>query len=273
VAASRIHATAVIAEGASLHPSVSVGAYAVIGPEVVIGEGSEIMAHAVVSGRTHMGKANRVFTGAVIGMDPQDLKYAGEKSRLEIGDSNTFREFVTCHPGTGDGGVTRIGDRNLLMVGVHVAHDCRVGNDVVISNSVGLAGHVEIADHVVVGGITGFHQYVRVGRLAMVGGGLRIVADIPPFCLVDGNPAYVTALNRVGLKRSELDEATQKRLAAAFRILFRRKLPIQSAVAALKTELGDAPPVAELVSFIAATKRGITRALPVRGAKEGAPDE
>lgn len=270
LAEPRVHPTAIVSSEARLHSTVVVGPYAVIGPNVEMGEGCVVMAHAVVDGRTRIGARNRVFPHAVLGMIPQDLKYGGEPTRLEIGDDNTFREYVTCHLGTGENGVTRIGSGCLFMVSSHVAHDCVIGNKVIVSNEVGIAGHVVIDDHAVVGGVTGIHQYVHIGRHAMVGGASRIVTDVPPYCMAEGNPAYVIALNRVGVRRSGFDDQFRDRLQKAFRILFRQRLPFPKAVAQMEAELGAEPPVGELVAFFRNSNRGVTKGLP---SSKGEPEE
>ena len=257
----RIHPTAIVSPEAKLHPTVQLGPYVVIGPNVEMGEGCVVMAHAVVDGRTRMGARNTIFPHAVLGMVPQDLKYAGEPTRLEIGDDNIFREAVTCHVGTGDAGVTRIGSGCLLMGGMHLAHDCVVGDKVIVANNTGIAGHCRIDDYAIVGGVTGIHQYVHIGRHAMVGGHTRVASDVPPYCIAEGSPGTVVSLNRVGVKRAGFDDIFRKRLQRAFRILYRSRIPFGKVSAALVAELGDAPPVDELVTFIKETKRGLTKGL------------
>ena len=197
-----IHSTALIAEGAVVHPSVSVGAYSIIGPDVEIGEGTCIGPHCVIEGHTRIGRNNQIFQFASLGAQPQDKKYAGEPTRLEIGDGNTIREFCTFNTGTAqDEGVTRIGNNNWVMAYVHIAHDCQVGNNTILANNATLAGHVHVGDWVILGGLTGVHQFTRIGAHAMAGFSSHISQDVPPFMMVDGNPLAVRSFNIEGLRR------------------------------------------------------------------------
>ena len=216
-----IHSTAVIAESAELHPTVQVGPYAVIGEKVKVGAGTTIGANVVIEGPTEIGSGNRIFPGAAIGLEPQDLKYVGAPSRVKIGDNNQIREFVTVNRSTYAGESTIIGNGNLLMAYVHVAHNCIVEDSVVIANAVSLAGHVKIESKAVIGGVLGIHQFVHIGQMAMVGGMGKVVRDVPPFMLVEGNPCLVRSLNLVGLKRAGLTSADLAILKNAFRILYR----------------------------------------------------
>ena len=216
-----IHPTAVIAESAELHPTVQVGPYAVIGEQVKVGAGTTIGAHVVIEGPTEIGSGNRIFPGAAIGLEPQDLKYVGAPSRVKIGDNNQIREFVTVNRSTYAGESTVIGNGNLLMAYVHVAHNCIVEDSVVIANAVSLAGHVKIESKAVIGGVLGIHQFVHIGKMAMVGGMSKVVRDVPPFMLVEGCPCLVRSLNLVGLKRAGLTSADLAILKNAFRILYR----------------------------------------------------
>ena len=197
-----IHPTALIDPDAELDASVQVGPYAVIGPHVRIGPGTQIGAHCVIEGHTRIGRDNRIFQFASIGAQPQDKKYAGEPTRLEIGDGNTIREFVTINTGTvQDAGVTRLGDDNWIMAYVHVAHDCQLGSHVILANAVQLAGHVHLGDWVFLGGLTGVHQFVRVGAHAMTAFQARLAQDLPPFVTAAGNPAEAQSINAEGLRR------------------------------------------------------------------------
>ena len=216
-----IHSTAVIAESAELHPTVQVGPYAVIGEKVKVGAGTTIGANVVIEGPTEIGSGNRIFPGAAIGLEPQDLKYAGAPSRVKIGDNNQIREFVTVNRATYAGESTIIGNGNLLMAYVHVAHNCIVEDSVVIANAVSLAGHVKIESKAVIGGVLGIHQFVHIGQMAMVGGMGKVVRDVPPFMLVEGNPCLVRSLNLVGLKRAGVTSADLAILKKAFRIFYR----------------------------------------------------
>lgn len=219
--ATLIHPTAVIHPGADLHPTVNVGAYAVIGDQVKVGPNTTIGAHVVLEGPTEIGARNQIFAGAAIGLDPQDLKYNGAISWVKIGDDNRFREYVTINRATGAGEATVIGNNNLLMAYVHVAHNCVIGDSVVIANGVALAGHVHIESRATIGGVLGVHQFVHIGRLAMVGGMSRIDRDVPPYMLVEGNPARVRSLNLVGIKRAGMTAAEIGQLKKAFRTLYR----------------------------------------------------
>lgn len=225
-----IHPTAVIHPDAELHPTVQVGAYAVIGEQVRVGPETTIGAHVVLEGPTEIGARNQIFPGAAIGMEPQDLKYKGANSWVKIGDGNRIREYVTINRATGAGGVTLIGNGNLLMAYVHVAHECVIEDQVVIANAVSLAGHVHIESKAFIGGVLGIHQFVHIGRLAMLGGMSRIDRDVPPYMLVEGNPSRVRSLNLVGLKRAGLTSAELGHLKKAYRILYRSGLPLNQAL-------------------------------------------
>ncbi|NEQ97843.1 MAG: acyl-ACP--UDP-N-acetylglucosamine O-acyltransferase [Cyanothece sp. SIO2G6] len=220
-----IHPTAVIHPGAQLHPTVRVGAYAVIGERVKVGAGTVIGPHVVLDGWTEIGERNQFFPGVAVGLEPQDLKYDGSISLVKIGDGNRFREYVTINRATEASGTTAIGDNNLLMAYVHVGHNCALEDNIVIANAVALAGHVRIESRAVIGGVLGIHQFVHVGQLAMVGGMSRIDRDVPPFMLVEGNPARVRSLNLVGLRRSGLMDQDNgfgiRQLKQAFRLLYR----------------------------------------------------
>jgi UDP-N-acetylglucosamine acyltransferase len=219
--ATLIHPTAVIHPGAELHPTVQIGPYAVIGDNVKVGPGTTIGAHVVLEGPTEIGARNQIFPGAVIGSEPQDLKYDGAPTRVKIGDDNRIREYVTINRATGAGQETVVGNGNLLMAYVHVAHNCVLGDSVVIANGVALAGHVHIESRATIGGVLGIHQFVHIGRLAMVGGMSRIDRDVPPYMLVEGNPSRVRSLNLVGLKRTGMTAAEIGQLKKAFRTLYR----------------------------------------------------
>jgi UDP-N-acetylglucosamine acyltransferase len=231
---SLIHPTAVIHPDAELHPTVQVGPYTVIGPYVKIGPDTSIGAHVTLEGPTEIGACNRIFPGAAIGLEPQDRKYVGEHSWVKIGDGNCIRECVTINRATGEGGVTRIGNNNLLLAYTHVAHNCEIEDSVTISNAATLAGHVHVESQAIISGVLGIHQFVHIGRLAMVGGMSRIDRDVPPFMLVEGNPARVRSLNRVGLERAGLADLEQgqavKSLKKAFRILYRSGLTLEEAL-------------------------------------------
>ncbi len=218
----QIHPTAIIEPGARVGESVRIGPYCHIGPRVEIGAGSRLVGNVTVLGRTTIGKGNTIWPYAVLGADPQDLKYHGEPTELRIGDNNEIRETVTIHPGTDNGGgVTRVGNENLLMVGVHVAHDCVVEDHVILGNAVHLAGHVYIHNHAVVSGATGIHHYVTIGPYAFIGGMTRLVHDVPPFLIVEGNPSKVRGVNVIGMNRHRFEADTIQHLKDAYRRLFR----------------------------------------------------
>ncbi|MBW4463432.1 MAG: acyl-ACP--UDP-N-acetylglucosamine O-acyltransferase [Nodosilinea sp. WJT8-NPBG4] len=230
-----IHPTAVVHEGAQVHPSVKIGPYAVIGEQVSIGPGTEIGAHAVIDGQTTIGSQNRIFPGAAIGLESQDLKYDGSMSRVVVGDNNLIREYVTINRATDAGAVTLVGSNCLLMAYSHVAHNCVVEDHVILANSVALAGHVYVESGARISGMVGVHQFVRVGRLVMIGGLSRIDRDVPPFTLVNGNPAEVRGLNQIGLQRAGLTADTQayRELKQAYRLVYRSGVSLSEAVSKL----------------------------------------
>lgn len=267
---SRIHATAIVDVQAELDDSVQVGPYAVIGPRVRIGAGSRVAAHAVLQGPTVMGRGNQVYSFASIGGDPQDKKYAGEPTLLEIGDRNVFRECTTVNRGTVQGGgVTRVGDDNLFMAYVHVAHDCQVGNQTILANSTNLAGHVEVGDWAILGGYTGVHQFCKVGAHAMCGVGTVLLHDLPPFVMCSGNPSSPHGLNTEGLRRRGFEAATIDLLKRCYRILYRQGLSLEQAqaeIAGQRLALGEdagsgqaSRTLALLLEFLGRVSRGIVR--------------
>jgi UDP-N-acetylglucosamine acyltransferase len=233
-----IHPTALVDPAAELAQDVSVGAFAIVGPHVCVGAGTTIGPHAVLEGPSTIGRNNRIHAHAVIGGAPQDKKYRGEPTRLEIGDGNTFREFVTVNRGTvQDAGVTRIGSDNWVMAYVHVAHDCMVGDHVILANTTNLAGHVHIGDWVILGGYTGVHQFCKIGAHAMTGVGSVVLHDIPPFVMASGNTASAHGLNTEGLRRRGFDAATLTVLRRAYRTLYRSELTLQQAREQLAADL------------------------------------
>jgi UDP-N-acetylglucosamine acyltransferase len=255
-----IHPTAAIAPKAQIDPSCDIGPFAVIGPDVKMGPENVVGAHAVIEGDVTFGRGNRVFPHACIGQIPQDLKWRGEKTRIEIGDRNQFREFTTVHLGTeGGGGVTRIASSSLFMANSHVAHDVQVGDHCVVANSVALAGHVVIEDHVILGGLSAVHQFTRIGRFAFASGGAMIVMDVAPYCTVQGDRAQVAGLNTIGLQRNGYSEEQVARVKEAYKIVFRSGTPLKEAVAQLEAEMGTQPEIAHLVAFLRKSERGITR--------------
>lgn len=264
VALRNVHETAVIHPGARLGKDVEVGPYAVIGEHVVIDEGTKIGAHVTIGGWTQIGKNNIIYPGAAIGGDPQDLKFANEKSYLFIGDNNKIRESVTINRATGEGEETRIGNNCLFMAYAHIAHNCIVGNNVIMANAATLAGHVTVEDRAVIGGLSGVHQFVKIGRNAMIGGASKLVQDVPPFVTVDGNPAKVSGLNSVGLSRAGISPDVRKTLKKAYRIIYRSGLTLAQAIAVMEQELESSNEVDHLLRFLRNAERGI-----VRGARRG----
>jgi UDP-N-acetylglucosamine acyltransferase len=263
-----IHPTAVIDSRAELGTGVSVGPYAVVGPEVRIGEGTEVGAHVVLEGRVEIGARCHIGHGALVGGRPQDLKYRdGVPVGVQIGEETAIREYVTIHRATREGRDTQIGRSCLVMAASHIAHDCAIGDHVIIINYAGLTGHVAVDAYATIGGMVGIHPYTRIGTHAYVGGLSKVVQDIPPFVMADGNPATARAVNVVGMRRGGIDAAGRRQAKAAFRLLYRSGLGPASAVARIKAELGDDPLVARLVAFIEASKRGI-----VAGAGAASPE-
>ncbi|WP_028605663.1 acyl-ACP--UDP-N-acetylglucosamine O-acyltransferase [Ottowia thiooxydans] len=260
----QIHPTALIDPQADLHESVAVGAYSIIGPNVRIGAGTTIGPHCVIEGHTTLGQGNQIFQFASIGAAPQDKKYRGEPTRLEIGDGNTIREFVTINTGTvQDTGVTRLGDDNWIMAYVHIAHDCHLGNHIIMANAATLGGHVHLDDWVFVGGLTGIHQFVRVGAHAMTGFQTRLSQDLPPFVTAAGNPAEAQSINAEGLKRRGYSAERITLIKQMHRLLYRKGLTLEAArqqIDALRGELADADAdIALMQDFLTNASRGIVR--------------
>ncbi len=261
---SRIHATALVDAGAELADDVSIGPYAVIGADVHIGTGSSIGAHCVVEGHTTIGRSNRIFQFASIGAAPQDKKYAGEPTRLTIGDGNTIREFVTVNTGTvQDGGLTALGDDNWIMAYVHIAHDCRVGSHTIIANATQLGGHVHLGDWAFLGGLSGVHQFVRVGAHAMTGFQTRLSQDLPPYVTAAGNPASATGINAEGLRRRGFSAERITQVKQMHRLLYRQGLTLAAGIAALEALrgqlAGSEADLALMLDFLASADRGIVR--------------
>ena len=255
-----IHPTAVVDRHAELDSTVQVAPYAVIGAKVKIGPRTRVGPHAVIEGDTTIGADNVVFQFASVGAIPQDLKYAGEATRLVIGDANQIREFTTVHIGTAaGGGVTRLGNRCLLMANSHVAHDVQLGDGCILANSTALAGHVVVEDHVIFGGLSAVHQFTRIGRLAFVSGGAMVTQDVPPYVTVQGDRAEVVGLNTVGLTRARLDEHAIARVKGAYKIVFRSKMGLREAVAHVKAEYGGHAEIDHFVAFLEGSQRGIAR--------------
>lgn len=256
----RIHPSAVVDPAARLGEGTVVEAFCVIGPGVTMGPGCVVGPHAVIEGPAALGARNRIFPFASIGMAPQDLKFRGEPTSVEIGDDNTFREGVTVHRGTmGGGGVTRIGSGNLLMVGTHVAHDCRVGSRIIFANAATLAGHVTVEDGATVGAFSGVHQFCRIGRDAYIGGCSVVTQDALPYVLTVGNRARSYGINVIGLERKSFPAGTIAALKRAYRTLFRMRLALDEAGRRVEEEQGEVPEVRVLLEFIRGSQRGVIR--------------
>ncbi len=255
------HPTAIIDPHAKIAADVTIGAYTIIGENVELGAGTEVMSHAVIEGHTRIGLNNRIFPYASIGLAPQDLKYGGEPTRVEIGDDNSIREFITVHRGTTEGnGVTRIGNHNLLMAYVHIAHDCQIGSHIIMANGASLAGHVEIQDHSTVGAFTMIHQFCRIGAYAFLGSATLVNQDILPYSKTSApRPVEVYGANRLGLERRGLAKDDLKELESAFRLLTRSKLNTTQALEAIAAKGFQSKHVKVLVDFIKSSERGVAK--------------
>lgn len=256
---SNIHPTAVIHPNAKLKKGIIVGPGAVIGEHVVIGEDTKIGANAVIGGWTTIGKRCEIYPNAAIGLEPQDLKFKGEKSYCNIGDDTVIRECVTISRATGEGEETRVGNNCLFQACTHVAHNCIVGNHVIMSNCAGLAGHAIVEDRVVIGGLAGIHQFVKIGRNAMVGGMAKVVQDVPPYVIADGQPARVIGLNSVGLSRAGISEEIRRDLKQAFRIIYRSGFGLTRAIEEMELQLNSSVELENLLRFLRNADRGIMR--------------
>lgn len=255
-----IHPTAIIHEGAKLAAGVGVGAYSIIGEHVEIGANTWIGPHVVVTGHTRIGSDNRIFQFSSIGEQPQDKKYAGETTYLEIGDRNTIREFCTLNCGTSqDVGVTRIGSDNWIMAYVHIAHDCQVGNQIVLANSVNLAGHVHVGDWAILGGYTGVHQFCRVGAHSFCGGGTILLQDLPPYVMAAGDPCKTHGINSEGLKRRGFSSPAIMAIKRAYKALYRQGLSLDDAKAQIGAAVGETPELQIMLDFISVPGRGFVR--------------
>ena len=255
-----IHPNAIVHPGARIGDGVEIGPFAIIGEHVEIGAGTSIGAHCVVEGHTRIGAGNRIFPFASLGQVPQDKKYAGEPTRLEIGDRNTIREYCTFNLGTvQDAGVTRVGDDNWFMAYVHVAHDCVVGDRTIFANCTQLAGHVHVEDWVILGGFTGVHQFCHIGAHSMTAIGSVVVHDLPPYVMAQGDTAKAHGINTEGLKRRGFSAEAIAGIRRAYKTLYREKLTLEQARAALAAQVEDCPEVAPMVGFLAASTRGIVR--------------
>jgi UDP-N-acetylglucosamine acyltransferase len=256
----QIHATAIVSPRARIGRDCYIGPYAIVGDDVELGDGVRIDAHCVIEGRTKIGAQAHIFPFVSIGLPPQDLKFAGEETRTEIGSGTRIREFVTVHRGTtGGGGLTRIGDDCFLMAQAHVAHDCLIGNGVIMANAATLAGHVTVEDGANIGAYSGVHQFCRVGREAYIGGYSVVVKDALPFALTVGNHAKCYGLNKVGMRRRGYSRETLDALHHAFHLLLSAKLNTTQAIERMRAELSGCVEVEELITFIETAKRGVVK--------------
>lgn len=256
---SEIHPTAVIQEGARIGEDCRIGPYCVIGPNVILGTGCELYSHVVIDGHTEIGSENTFYPFASIGLRTQDLKWDGGTTWTRVGSNNTFREYVTVHSATADGDATVIGSHNNLLAYTHVAHDCQLGDHIIMSNVGTLAGHVIVEDRAIVGGLAAVHQFCRIGTMSIIGGCSKVVQDVPPYMMLDGNPAATRTLNKEGLKRNGVNEDTQKSMRQAYRILFRSEQTFTNAVKQVRADVATSPELEHLLAFIESSERGIAK--------------
>ena len=253
-----IHPSAIIHPNAKIGAGCEIGPFCVIGEHVTLGDKCKLHSHIVVDGHTTLGRENEIFPFASIGLKTQDLKWKGGVTRTEIGDHNTFREYVTIHSATSDGNATRVGSHNHILAYSHIAHDCVIGSHIIMSNCATLAGHVTVEDHAVIS-ISAIHQFCRIGKFAMIGGCSKVVQDVPPFMIADGNPAETRTINKVGMERHGISDEAQNALKQAYKILFREGLSIPNALIKIESELPKLPEVLHLVQFVRASERGISK--------------
>jgi UDP-N-acetylglucosamine acyltransferase len=254
-----IDSTAVIHAKAQIGAGCVIGPYCVIGEHVTLGDHCRLHSHVVLDGHTTLGEGNEIFPFACIGLKTQDLKWKGGVTRTQIGRHNTFREYVTVHSATGDGEVTTIGSHNHILAYSHIAHNVTLGDSIIMSNVATLAGHIVVEDRAVIGGLAAVHQFCRIGTMSIIGGCSKVVQDVPPYMLADGNPARARTINKVGLARNGVSEAAQAALKQAYKILFREGLTIPNALAKIESALPPLPELRRLVDFVRASERGISK--------------
>ena len=252
-----IHPTAIVHDSALIGEGCHIGPYCVIGEHVRMGKGNRLHAHVIIDGHVAMGDENEIFPFVTIGMRTQDLKWQGGRTLTQMGDRNTIREHVTIHSATADGDTTLIGSDNHLLAYVHIAHDVQLGNHIIMSNLATLAGHIVVEDHVVMGGLAAAHQFCRIGQHAIIGGCSKVVQDVPPFMMVDGNPARTRALNKVGLERRGFSSENLQALKQAHRILFRSDLNVSNAIDKVQAEVASLPVIEQLLDFMRSSQRGV----------------
>jgi UDP-N-acetylglucosamine acyltransferase len=253
-----IHPTAIVHPKAQIGSGCEIGPYCIIGEHVTLGDGCKLHSHIVIDGHTKLGKENDIFPFASIGLKTQDLKWKGGVTRLEIGDRNTIREHVSIHCATGDGEATIVGSENTILAGSHIGHNVVMGNRIIVSMAA-LAGHVLVEDHALVGGLAAVHQFCRIGRMSMIAGCSKVVSDVPPFMIVDGNPAETRTINKIGMERNGVSAEAQTAMRHAYKILFRDGLTIPNALAKIESELPKLPELQHLVNFVRTSERGITK--------------
>ena len=254
-----IHPSAVIHKKAQIGTDCVIGPYCVIGENVTLGDGCQLHSHVVIDGHTTLGAGNEIFPFASIGLKTQDLKWKGGITRTQIASHNTFREYVTIHSATGDGEVTTVGSHNHILAYCHIAHNVTLGDHVIMSNVATLAGHIVVEDRAVIGGLAAVHQFCRIGTMSIIGGCSKVVQDVPPYMLADGNPACTRTVNKVGLERNGVSEEAQAGLKHAYKILFREGLTIPNALAKIEADLPALPELNHLVKFVRASERGISK--------------
>jgi UDP-N-acetylglucosamine acyltransferase len=254
-----IHPSAVIHPKAEIGEGCHVGPFCVIGEYVTLGAGCRLHSHVVIDGHTALGKENEIFPFASIGLKTQDLKWKGGITRTEIGERNTFREYVTVHSATNEGEVTRVGSGNHILAYCHLAHNVTLGNNVIMSNVATLAGHVTVEDHAVIGGLAAVHQFCRIGKFSMIGGCSKVVQDVAPFMMADGNPAETRTINKIGLERNGYSEETILALKQAYKVLFREGLTNTNGIAKIEKELPRLPELEYLLNFVRTSERGISK--------------
>ena len=254
-----VHPTAIVHPKANIGPGCEIGPYCVIGGHVALGGKCKLHSHVVIDGHTKLGKENEIFPFASIGLKTQDLKWKGGVTRTDIGDANTFREYVTIHSATSDGEVTRVGSHNTILAYCHIAHNCMLGSRIIMSNVATLAGHVTVEDYAVIGGLAAVHQFCRIGKMAMIGGCSKVVQDVPPFMMADGNPAETRTVNKTGMERNGVSEEAQSALRQAYKILFREGLTVSNAIVKVEKKLPSTPEIRHLIQFVRASERGISK--------------
>jgi UDP-N-acetylglucosamine acyltransferase len=254
-----IHPTAVIHANAQIGAGCVIGPYCVIGENVTLGDHCRLHSHVVIDGHTTLGEGNEIFPFASIGLKTQDLKWKGGLTRTQIGSHNTFREYVTIHSATGDGEATMVGSRNHILAYCHIAHNVTLGDSIIMSNVATLAGHIVVEDRAVIGGLAAVHQFCRIGTMSIIGGCSKVVQDVPPYMLADGNPARARTINKVGLERNGISEEAQAALKQAYKILFREGLTIPNALAKIESDLAPLPELRRLADFVRASERGISK--------------